>query len=404
MKVLGNIKSLAQCLFSGAQNDIRVIDDAAVVWQETGKIVWMGAVADLPAGYAAAEFVDAKGGFVIPGLVDCHTHLAFGGWRADEFEQRILGKSYLDIARAGGGIAQTVRLTRAASVEELTDRCLAFLKKISALGVTTIECKSGYGLTEVDELKTLEIYQRLQEKQPVDIVSTFLGAHIVPPEYSNNRSAYIDLLVQRLIPLIGQKGLANFCDVFVEETAYSIEEARMILNTGKQHGLQPKLHVDQLSDGGGAELAVEVNAISADHLEFISESGIRRMADSDVVAVTLPLASLYTRQPPLMARKLIDAGIPVAVATDFNPGSAPSYHLHFAMHLACVLNGMSPAEVLKGATIYAAKALGLQNSVGSLEVGKQADIAVIAAEGINDWMYHFREETCMMTIKNGAII
>jgi imidazolonepropionase len=401
MKLLQNIGQLATCRAVGGQGDIHVIPNAAMAW-ESGVIRWVGSERELPLEYRQAERLDAGGRLVVPGLVDCHTHLAFAGWRADEFDQRIRGLSYLDIARAGGGIASTVRQTRAATEEQLVERAAGFLEEMLALGITTVECKSGYGLNEETELKLLRVYRRLAVEQPVRLVPTFLGAHIVPPEFRENRAAYLDLLIGKMIPAVAREKLAVCCDVFVEESAFSVEEARRILRAGQAAGLAAKLHADQLTDSGAAELAAELGARSADHLEHVSERGIRKMAAAGVVAVSLPLASLYLRQPPIPARRLIDAGVPVAVATDFNPGSAPSYHLPLALTLAGTLQGMTPSEALKGATIYAARAVGLEDVVGSLELGKAADFAVIDAPDVNQWLYHFRPNACVMTTVGGT--
>ncbi len=401
MKLLDNIAQLATCRPEGGQAEIHAIADAALVW-EGDTIRWVGPRLELPDTYAAAERLDAGGGLVIPGLVDCHTHLAFGGWRAEEFEQRILGRSYLDIAAAGGGIARTMRLTRAATDAELTARAAGFLQEMLALGVTTVECKSGYGLDREHELRLLRVYRSLARTQPVRLVPTFLGAHVVPPEFRDDRPGYLALLVDELIPTIAREGLAAFCDVFVEHSAFTVDEARYLLRTARAAGLGAKLHADQLSAGGGAELAAEVGAASADHLECASESGIAAMARAGVVAVSLPLASLYLGQRPAPARRWIEAGVAVAVATDFNPGSAPSFHLPFALTLACALLRMTPAEALKGATIIAARAVGLEASVGSLEPGKVADFAVVEAPDVTQWLYHLRPNACRATVVGGA--
>jgi imidazolonepropionase len=402
MKVLANIGQLATCRAEGAQSAIHAISDGAIAW-ENGVITWIGPARELPAEYQHAERFDAGGRLVIPGLIDCHTHLAFAGWRADEFEQRLAGRSYLEIAQAGGGILSTVRQTRAATEQELVQRGLRFLENMLALGITSVECKSGYGLEEATELKLLRVYRRLAEQQPVRIVSTFLGAHVIPPEFREHRERYVDLLIERLIPAVAREGLAQCCDVFVEQSAFTIDEGRRILRAGRAAGLAPKLHADQLTSGGGAELAAEVGARSADHLECISERGIVALAEAGVVAVSLPLASMYLNQPPMPARRLIDAGAAVAIATDFNPGSAPSFHLPLAMTLGCTLQQMSPAEALKGATIYAARAVGLDGSVGSLEAGKAADFALIDAPDVNHWLYHFRPNACAMTWIGGKL-
>lgn len=403
MPVLTDIATLATCRADGPQDEIHAISNAVLVW-EGDTIRWAGPAATLPAEYEGMDRQSAGGRLVIPGLVDCHTHLAFGGWRADEFAQRIRGVDYLDIARAGGGIASTMRATRAATEEELAKRATGFLEEMRHLGVTTVEAKSGYGLTVEDELKTLRVYQRLAETEPTRIVPTLLGAHIVPPEFQENRAGYIRLLTDTIIPQAAADGLAQFCDVFVEDTAYTNDEARTIFTAAKQHGLVPKLHADQLSDGGGAALAAEVGAASADHLEYVSDAGIVDMAEAGVVAVSLPVATLYLNVEPLPARKLIEAGVPVAVATDFNPGSAPSYDLPLAMLLACTMQRMTPAEVLKGATVIASRAIGMEDEIGSLEPGKRADFAVTDALDVNHWLYHFRPNACVRTVIGGTSV
>src|SRR5262245_39057600 len=403
MKLIENISQLATCADEGGQADIHAISDAAMVW-EGATIRWVGPKRELPVEYWNAERIDAQGGTVVPGLVDCHTHLAFGGWRADEFTRRIEGASYLDIARASGGITKTVRQTREAGADALLNKARGVVREMTTLGVTTVEAKSGYGLDREHELELLRVYQRLAQVEPVAIVATFLGAHVVPPEYRDRRDAYVALLTDELIPAVAAERLATACDVFVEESAFHLDEARRILLAGKAAGLAPRLHADQLSSCGGAELAAEVGALSADHLEHISERGIAAMADRGVVAVSLPIASLYLNQPVMPARRLIAAGVPVAVATDFNPGSAPSYHLPFAMTLACTLQRMTPAEALKGATYYAAKAVGLERRVGSLERGKAADFAVVDAPDVEHWLYHLRPNACRLTVAGGRVV
>lgn len=402
MPVMRNIGRLVTCAAAGGQAGVHPIEGAAIVWDE-GRLLWVGPERALPPAYGGGA-EDAGGRLMIPGLIDCHTHLAFGGWRADEFERRLRGESYLDIARAGGGIASTVRATRAASADELLARGRATLDAMARLGVTTVEAKSGYGLDETHELKLLEVYRELAATHAVRVVPTFLGAHVVPAEYADRREAYVDLLRTRLVPEVARRGLARFCDVFVEEGAFTVEEARAILRAGQAHGLRAKLHADQLHDGGGAALAAEVRAVSADHLEHVSEDGIARLRDAGVVAVSLPIATLYlaARQfTPMPARALIEAGVPVAVATDFNPGSAPSYHLPLALTLACTLQRMTPAEALKGATLYAARAIGLEAEVGSLEPGKSADFALIDAPDEQQWVYQFQPNACAGTWVRG---
>ena len=402
MPVLTDIGQLAVCPFEGGQGDLGLITDAALAW-EGDTFVWVGPAAELPVAYADWPHPSAGGRLVIPGLIDCHTHLAFGGWRADEFEQKLLGTPYLEIARQGGGIASTVKATRAASEDELYDRARNALHAMLGLGVTTVECKSGYGLNVADELKQLRVYRRFAEEGPQRIVPTCLGAHIVPPEFKEDRKSYLRLLTDELIPQIADEGLARFFDVFVEDTAFSPDEARTILHVAATHGLRAKLHADQITDTGGGALAAELNAASADHLECINADGIQAMVDASVVAVSLPLATLYLNQEPMPARALIDAGVPVAVATDFNPGSAPSYDLHLALWLACTRQRMTPAEALKGATAYAARAL-LRDDVGSMEPGMRADFVVLDAPSVNHWLYHFRPDTVVRTVIGGETI
>jgi imidazolonepropionase len=403
MPVLRNISQLATCPPDQPQHDAGLISNAALVW--TGETIrWVGRYQDLPAEFDGEAVVDCDRRLVIPGLVDCHTHLCFGGWRGDEFEQRIRGASYQEIAATGGGIASTVTATRAASTGKLQRKARGILDKMFALGITTVECKSGYGLDEANELKQLDVYRRLDLDHPVDLVPTFLGAHVVPPEHQADRDRYISLICEVLIPNIAARGLARFCDAFVEKGAYTVEEARRIFTSAQEHGLQIKVHADQLSDGGGAALAAEMGAVSAEHLEYISDDGIESLAGSGTIAVSLPLASLYLGEPYLPARKLLAAGVRVAVASDFNPGSAPSYHLPLAMTLACIQQGMTPQEALNGATSVAARAVSSEGRIGSLLPGYAADLAVIDALSVNHWLYHFVPNACVAVMKKGNLI
>ena len=400
MPILRNIGSLVTCTGMKSQDCGVAITDAAIAWR-AGKIVWVGKNSEIPSELQGEDEHDADGCLVVPGLIDCHTHLAFGGWRSDEFSQRVRGESYLEIAKAGGGIKSTVRKTRAASEDDLQDRCLAFLGEIQKLGVTTVECKSGYGLSVAEELKLLRVYQSLRKIQPLRIVSTFLGAHVVPEEFSGNADGYVDLIINEMLPAVADDNLASFCDVFVEEGAFDIARSRRILTAAQQKGMRAKLHADQLSDGGGAALAAEVGAISADHLEHTPRSGMKAMANAGVVAVALPIASLYLDERPFDGRQFVDEGVRVAVATDFNPGSAPSYHLPLAMTLACTMNHLTPTQVLKGVTLNAAHAIGLSRSIGSIEVGKQADLALVSADSVDQWLYHFVPNAVTASYVNG---
>lgn len=400
MKLLTNISTLYRVPADGAHDDVDAVSDAAVAW-EGDTIRYAGPSADLPAEFDEAERSDAGGRCVVPGLIDCHTHLCFGGWRGDEFAARLEGASYQDIQAAGGGINSTVHATRETDIDELESKAAEALADMASLGVTAVEAKSGYGLDRDNEIKQLEVYRRLNSQQPLEVLPTFLGAHLVPVEYRDRRADYVALLCEEVIPEVAERRLARFCDAFIEDNAFTLEEGRRILETAKRHGLGVKIHADQLSSGGGAGLAAELGAVSAEHLEYASDADIRAMAEAGTVAVSLPIASLYLREPFLPARKWIDAGARVAVATDFNPGSAPSYHLHLAMTLAAVHQRMSPAEVLRGVTSHAARAIGIERSHGSLLPGYRADLAVIDAPEINHWLYHFRPNACVATLKTG---
>jgi len=400
MPVLHNIAQLATCPKDNPQADAGLIDAAAIAWRGD-TICWAGPAIELPEEYASEPTIDCESRLIVPGLVDCHTHLCFGGWRGDEFEARLQGASYQDIAAAGGGIVRTVAATRAAGPDELQRKAHGVLREMLRLGVTTVECKSGYGLDEPSELKQLEVYRRLDEILPVDLVPTFLGAHAVPPEYVERQDQYVDFLCDVLIPRVAREGLARFCDVFVEHGAYGVDQARRILVTAKANGLGLKVHAEQLSAGGGALLAAQLGAISAEHLEYASDEAIQALAAAGTVAVSLPIASLYLGERYMAARKMLAAGVPVAVATDFNPGSAPSYHLPLALTLACLNQSMPPQEALMGATSVAARALSLEDRIGSLLPGYQADLAIIDAPNLNHWLYHFVPNACVRVLKKG---
>lgn len=400
MTVLRNIGQLATCPFDAAQQNAGLINDAALVF-ENDRIIWVGCEPELPGRFSTSDSIDCGQRLVIPGLIDCHTHLCFGGWRGDEFEQRLQGHSYQDIAAAGGGIRSTVTATRSDSADQLQEKALKSLEGMLDLGITTVECKSGYGLEQTAELKQLQVYRQLDKQQPIDLIPTFLGAHMVPDEYQQRREDYIHLLCEVLIPVVAEQKLAQFCDIFVERGAFSIAEAGKILDTAKQAGLGLKVHADQLSAGGGAQFAAGLGAVSAEHLEYADEEGIKALAQAGTVAVSLPLASLYLRERYVAARKMLKAGVWVAVATDFNPGSAPSYHLPLAMTLACVNQQMTPQEVLMGATTVAARAIAAEQRIGSLLPGYAADIAIIDAPSVNHWLYHFRANACCGVIKSG---
>jgi len=352
-----------------------------------------------------AKKLDLGGRVVLPGLVDSHTHLVFPSSRADDYEKHIAGKTYEQIARTGGGILATVRKLRAAKPEALKQTALAALRAFAAHGTTTIEAKSGYGLDASSELKTLRLLHELHQEQPLDILSTFLGAHVVPPEYRGRADAYVGLLARQLIPDVALAGLAEFCDVFCDRGAFSVPQARRILTAGRACGLVPRLHAEQLTRTGAARLAVELNAASADHLEKINRSDIRALAASGVVATLLPGCSFHlglSRYAP--ARELIAAGAVVALATDFNPGTSPTLNMQMVLSLACTQMRMTPAEALAAATINPAYSLRRHDRVGSIEVGKYADLAVFDLADYREIPYYFGVNHCWLTLKRGEII
>jgi imidazolonepropionase len=341
----------------------------------------------------------------MPGLIDSHTHLVFAGSRENEFEQRIQGLSYLEIAERGGGILSTVEATRKASFDELFSLGKKRLDRMLSKGVTTLEAKSGYGLSLEAEIKILKVVRALQGSHPIDIVPTFLGAHTVPKEFRSNRTHYIDLLLGEMIPMVAQERLAEFCDVFCEEKAFTLEESRKILETGKRYGLRPKIHADQLSPGSGAELAAEVGALSADHLEYVSQEGIRKMAAKGVTAVLLPGASFFLsmkKHPP--AREMIEHGVAVSLATDSNPGSSMTESLPLIMTMGCTMYKMIPKEVIQATTSHAARSMGRENEIGSLEPEKQADLLVLDILNYRYLPYHFGVDHTELVIKKGRIV
>ena len=396
--LLTDIGWLATCPSEGGQDGIGAIEHAAVAWRD-GVIEWAGPQLDLPKAMRERPTHSAGGRMVIPGLVDCHTHLVFGGWRSDEFRRRLAGESYLDIAASGGGIRKTMRQTREAEALNLQSHALDCLTEMQALGVTTVEAKTGYGLSFDDEMKLLNVVEAIRPKTRSRLVSTLLAAHVVPPEC--NKESYIQMIVNELIPAVSAQGLARFNDIFVEEGAFTIEDAHQILHAGRRHGLEPKLHVDQLQDGDGGRLAAAVGAVSADHLEFTRPEGRQAMAAAGTVGVCLPFASLYLNQPPMDGRAFVEDGVSIAVATDFNPGSAPSYDLPLALMLACTMSRLTPSEALKGATRIAARAVGMEDQVGSIEPGKRADFAELSADNVDEWLYHFRPNVCVRTWIDG---
>ena len=380
----------------GDLNNPGVIENGAVA-VTAGKITYVGPTKDI--NFEAKQTIDAAGKVVMPGLIDCHTHAVFGGSRENDFLRKLRGERYLDILKAGGGILSTVEKTRAASREHLLAKTLKHLDQMLAYGTTTMEIKSGYGLTFDDEQKILEVAELANQKHPMDVVKTYLGAHTVPKDKS--KSEYLREVLDSLEKM---KPHAEFCDVFCEDGAFSPEESRQILTAAQNLGYKIKIHAEQMNTLGGAELAAELNAVSADHLEHISDAGIDRLAESDTVGVLLPGVVFYLMLDKYApARKMIDRGMALAISTDFNPGSCPCDNLQLIMTLACLQMKMLPAEVINAATINAAFALDRQNEIGSLHSAKQADIIILDAPNHNHVPYRFGANRVETVIKNGLI-
>ncbi len=369
-----------------------------------GRITWVGRARDLPESPSrmAQEVVELGGLWVTPGLVDCHTHLVFSGDRSGEFEARLQGATYEEIARKGGGIRTTMRATREASEDELVGAATPRLRNLLSEGVTTVEVKSGYGMETETELRMLRAARRLGDAHPVEVQTSFLGAHVLPPEFEGRREAYVRMVCDEMIPLAVQSGLADAVDAFCDEIAFTAEECERILRAGKAAGLAMRLHADQLTDQGGAALAARLGARSADHLERASAEGVSAMAKSGTVAVLLPGAFHFLRDdcpPPVAGFR--EAMVPMAVATDLNPGSSPLNSLLTALNFACVLFGLTPEESLRGVTVNGARALGLQGDRGTLENGKMADLAFWEIGHPRELSYWVGKNPCRGVVKDG---
>ena len=382
------------------QGQIRVLKDAYVEIED-GLVTKIGTDAPDETG---AQVIDAGGKLVTPGLVDAHTHLIFGGWRQNELGLKLHGATYLDILAMGGGILSTVNATRTASEEELTEKAREALDEMLSLGVTTVEAKSGYGLDMDNELKQLRAIRRLNETHPVDLVPTFLGAHAVPKEYKADREGYIRLLCEELIPAVTGEKLAEFCDVFCETGVFSAQESQTILEAGKRYGLLPKIHADEIDPIGGSQLTEAVGAISAEHLIVCPPEGIAAMAKAGTVACLLPATSFYLGSTFAPARAMIEKGVAVAMASDFNPGSCPSLNLQFVMNLGCLRYRLTPEEVLTAVTLNGAAAIRRADRLGSLEVGKQGDLVIWNAEDLNYICYRMGSNLVNTVIKKGQKI
>lgn len=405
--VISNIGLLATplgCTAAAGPDQGRISQrSGAYLVAEEGVITALGngqVPADLLQG---ARHIDAGGRLVTPGLVDAHTHLVFGGWREHELAMKRRGVPYLDILAQGGGILSTVRMTRQASEDALVQKAGAALEEMLSLGVTTCEAKSGYGLDRQTELKQLAVLRRLGRTQSVELAATYLGAHAVPEEYKACRDEYIRLMTEEMIPLVAREGLAEFCDVFCETGVFTASESERILRAALAHGLKVKIHTDEIDAIGGTELAGALSAVSAEHLIAATDRGIAALAKGGTVAVLLPATSFYLGKPYARARDMIAAGVPVAVASDFNPGSCPSLNLQLVMNLACWNYRLTPEEVLTAATLNAAAAICRADRLGSLEVGKQADLVIWDAPNLDYIFYRFGQNLAKTVIKRGVV-
>jgi imidazolonepropionase len=381
--------------------------ESGAIGLSEGRIAWVGRAQDLPGrpDALASEVHDLAGRWVTPGLIDCHTHIVFAGNRAHEFELRLKGATYEEIARAGGGIRSTVRLTRAADEDSLLAAAAGRVRALAAEGVTVVEVKSGYGLDVETELKMLRVARRLGERLPVRVVTSFLGAHAIPPEFEGRADAYIDLVVEEALPAAASAGLADAVDAFCERIAFSPAQTARVFDAAQKHRLPVKLHADQLSDLGGAALAARYKALSAEHLEYTSEDGLRAMAAAGTVAVLLPGAYYFLREPQLPPIEAMRRhGVPIAIATDCNPGSAPSVSLLLMLNMACTLFRMTPEEALAGVTRHAAQALGLAATHGTLEQGKAGDLAIWDVGHPAELAYWIGANPCAGVIRGGYAV
>lgn len=387
-----------------AQGENLKLKDAALMIKD-GIIAEITAEGKLPAGAEDADtIIDAEGNLVTPGLVEGHTHMVFGGYRQNEIPLKLKGAGYLDILRAGGGILDTVRKTKEASFEELYSKTEGFLDEMMDLGVTTCEAKSGYGLDFDTEVKMLEVLKKLNEDHPMDLVSTFMGAHAIPEEYKGRGDAFIDMLSKELLPYVKEHDLAEFADVFTEDSVFNYDQSKKYLECAKALGFDLKIHADEIEAIGGSVLAGEMGAVSAEHLIAINEEGLASMARAGTTAMCLPATSFYLGVDFAPARKMIEMGIPVAIASDFNPGSCPSLNLQFAMNLGCLKYKMLPEEILTAVTINPACAINRGDKVGTLEPGKQGDVVIWDAPNMEMLCYRFCSNLALQVIKGGELV
>jgi imidazolonepropionase len=391
---------LSDCIFTASETFPEPI--SGFVLENAGRIVLVEK-GEPPQHFVnfADEVIDARGKTIVPGFVDAHTHLVHGGSRENELAMKLSGKSYMEIHEAGGGILSTVRSTRALSEKELTEKALRSLRVMLQHGTTTVEAKSGYGLDLETELKCLKVAKKLNELQPIQIISTYMGAHAKPPEFGDT-DEYLDFVIERVLPEIKAQGIAEFVDAFCEKGIFSVEQTRRVLSEAKKLGFKLKVHADEIESFGGAELAAELGAVSAEHLMAISEQGIEALAKSGTVAVVLPATSFFLMAPQYApAKKMIESGVCVAIATDYNPGSSPTENIQQAMWNACFKMKLSPEQIFRGVTINAAKAICRERIVGSLEKGKQADLLVLNAPSLEYALYHFGVNSVRQVWKQG---
>jgi imidazolonepropionase len=413
--VIKNASQLVTCSsFKAKQgkemSDLHIIEDGAVVIEE-GIITAVGKTEDVLAVSHEADFysrgfeiIDAQANAVLPGFVDSHTHFVFAGYRDEEFSWRLLGHSYMDIMKKGGGIFNTVRATRSAAKEELIETGLKRLDSMVSFGVTTVEGKSGYGLDRTTEIKQLEAMKELNNRHPVDIVSTFMGAHAVPQEYTGKEDAYIDYIIERVMPEVTDRNLAEFCDIFCEKNVFSVPQSRRLLLKAKENGLKIKIHADEIVPLGGAELAAAIGAVSADHLLHASDKGISDIAEAGVVATLLPGTAFSLKEPYARGRYMIDMNCAVALATDLNPGSCFSESIPLLFALATLYMNISIEEAITGLTINGAAALDLADTAGSLDVGKTGDAIILEYPSYKFIPYHIGVSTVEKVIKKGTLI
>ncbi|MBE2219152.1 MAG: imidazolonepropionase [Ignavibacteria bacterium] len=383
------------------QSEIGLLKDASV-YIESGRIKWLGKKLPSSLKKKNVKKIDVTGKTVLPGLIDSHTHLVFAGSRADEYSMRINGSTYEEIAKAGGGIISTVKAVRKASKEELKNLAKKRIQSSIGFGVTTIEAKSGYGLNTVSEIKMLEVINELNREMPIDVYSTFLGAHAFPKDKTHDE--YIDELLFEMIPLIAQKELAVFIDAFCEKNYFSVSDTKKIFEQGIRFGLVPKLHTNQFYSIGGIQAAISCGAVSVDHLEVMKPSDIKALENSGTIANVLPTVSYFLDIPYAPARKMIEKNIPVGLATDFNPGSAMSENIQLVMSMAVQMLKMNIEETINAVTINAAAALGVSHNIGSIETGKQGDLAIFDTPNYKDILYHFGINQLFCTVKKGKVI